>query len=55
MTDKQQLEEAEELERDADELEKHVDFSQPVPARFPNLKPSTSMPGVAASVDYLIF
>lgn len=34
--------EAAELEDQADELEGLIDFSRPMPARFPNLKPSTS-------------
>lgn len=40
MTGKQ--DEAAYLESQADQLERFIDFNQPRPARFPNLKPSTS-------------
>ena len=47
---KKERDEAEYLESQADRLERFVDFSQPRPAVFPNLKPSTAritlrMPG----------
>ncbi|MCY4626421.1 MAG: CopG family antitoxin [Acidobacteria bacterium] len=47
---KKERDEAETLESQADRLERFVDFSQPRPAVFPNLKPSTAritvrMPG----------
>ena len=47
---KKKRDEAETLESQAEQLERFVDFSQPRPAVFPNLKPSTArvtlrMPG----------
>ena len=47
---KKERDEAETLESQADRLERFVDFSQPRPVVFPNLKPSTAritvrMPG----------